>query len=152
MADYLVYWKTYWSKTESASYTGGDWSTSSESFYDRVKKGDRLWVVITGGKHAPREWRLLGRFTVSRRSRHDTQYGKYQMYAQPRTSASYKLELQPDLAAILRLLSFKGGTPIRVKGPAIGKALQSKGYRSMSEKDGDLLLAYSATLAKPAHL
>jgi hypothetical protein len=148
MADYLVYWKTYKIGESVPSFAGGSWATTSKAFYSRVRKGDRIWVVVTAGKRAPKEWRLLAQFTVEKRGTGKTPYGELQMYARAGSSRAYKLDPQPDLAAILRLLSFRGGKRIRVKGGAIGNALQSNGYRALSEKDADVLMAYAATLGK----
>jgi hypothetical protein len=148
MADYLVYWQGFWKDSGDPGWASGDWSTKSRHLYRTVKKGDRLWVVVTGGPVAPAEWRLLESIRVSRRSLKATPWGPYHVIGRKPGSSVYDPKSQPDLAAILRLMSFSGGRRIRVKGGAIGKTLQTRGFRSLSEKDGDLLAAYAATLDK----
>jgi len=150
MADYLVYWKSYWKDIVEPAGITPDWSSNSRAFYTRVKKGDRLWVLVSGGESSPQEWRLLHCILVERRSLKATKWGRYRLLGTRASSALYKLEPQPDFAAIMRLLSFAGGHRIKVKGKAIGKALQTRGFRPLSEKDADLLLAYSSTLPRLA--
>ncbi len=148
MADYLVYWKFFWKNVTNVADIGGDWASTSKSLYSQVQKGDRLWVVVSAGTSAPAEWRLLQRLVVERRRQKATEWGDYYMAGRPGSGAIYKLDPQPDFAAILRLLSFAGGRRIRVKGGKIGNALQTHGYRKLSERDAEVLLAYSATLPK----
>ena len=66
MTHYLVYWKTYWQDTkEGNSEATPAWYTDNKNFRDKIRRNDRLWVVVTGGDTAPNEWRLIQSFVVS---------------------------------------------------------------------------------------
>src|SRR5437868_3793750 len=65
MPDYLMYWKYFWQDIEGDPDSFNDrWHTRNESFFDQVRLGDSLWVVVSGGLNYPDEWRLLQRIVV----------------------------------------------------------------------------------------
>jgi hypothetical protein len=148
MADYLTYWKQYWDTRRPRGDRAGNWATTSVAFYKRARKFDGIWIVVNGGPASPQEWRLLEYFAVATHRMAQTPNGRYNLVGKPGSRIQMRLEEQPDLAAVLRLLRFRGGKPIRVRGAAIGKSLQSNGFRQLSEKDADLLHAYAATIRK----
>src|SRR6476646_6868725 len=65
MSDFLVYWKRFWVETGgNLADIGNYWRTASKAF-TKVTPGDRVWVVINGGKNNPAAWKLLQLIVVS---------------------------------------------------------------------------------------
>ena len=152
MADYLVYWQHYWDDKATGGYTfrpSGNWSTDSKRLYDTVESGDNLWVVVNGGSGRPNEWRLLERVKVLNRKLQRTKWGAYRIIGQKGKSPFFSLRAQPDFAAILALLQFASGRSIKVRGSRIGQALQTYGFRKLSEGDAALLERYAQALKAP---
>ncbi len=148
MANYIVYWKTYWQDMVDNPWPGCDWHTRSKAFYDAVRKGDSIWVVVSGESSASDEWRLLSYIAVagSEKSKEPTRWGRYRFAGNKKLCKIYDIKLQPDFTAILWALKFQSGKRIRTLGRKIGQALQSRGFRSLAESDAILLNDYAKTL------
>lgn len=152
MADWLVYWKRYWEETRGATSESGrhlsEWGTRSRWFYDRVRPGDRLWVIIRATSYAEDQWRLLERVTV--RSKRRDRAEKVYPYAFPpirRATRRFDLSAQPDLGGALRKLRFASDTPIKGQGVQIGMSLQTP--RLLAPADVDLLSTHARLLSRP---
>ena len=151
MADYLVYWKTYWQHVEEENRASAPgWVTDNKGFYDRIRKNDRIWVVVTGGDSAPAEWRLLYwmRVTHVDPKRAKTVWGRYGITGSRKDSRAFYIERQPDLTAILWMLQFSTGRHIRSIGQKIGQSLQTHGHRTLTESDVVLWESYAKCLRK----
>lgn len=146
ITDYLVYWKSYWDDVDDPNDVSHDWRMKNENFYDKVERGDNLWVVVSGGKDNPDEWRLLQRICVHSRDpqQQKSKYGPYHIIGDDHQSELFNLEFQPDFTPTLRKLDFLSGRRIAVRGRQIGQTLQS--IRPLSDSDSDLLTEYSRTL------
>jgi hypothetical protein len=148
MADYLVYWQSFWEDCGEKKRHGADWYTRDRDLYSKIRSGDALWIVANGGEHSHHEWRLLGKTVIEKRgeSRSRTKWGRYELIGDASRCSSYSIGPQPDLAAILRLLQFESGRPIRLLGAKIGQAIQK--YRPLSSRDTFILDEYARTLRK----
>lgn len=152
MADYLVYWQQYWEDAaqDPNIEPSKSWSTDSKALYGTVERGDSLWVVVTGGSDYPNEWRLLERIRVSKPQPEleESKWGRYHIIGDKRKSQIFSVQSQPDFTAILLLLRFASGKRIDALGKRIGQALQTHGFRKLSESDAVLLEEYAQTLIK----
>ncbi len=139
MADYLVYWKTYWRQWEKWGEEAVDaqWYTKNRRLYDRVKPHrDTLWVVISGGASYRKEWRLRQRIDIvgKRILPHpDPVYGRYHLRGDPNSLQNFDPARQPNLESTLRQLEFQSETPITALGRGIGHSIQS--YRRLTRSD-----------------
>jgi hypothetical protein len=152
MADYLVYWQQYWEDAAQIPNMKPSkvWSTDSKALYGTVERTDNLWVVVTGGSDYPNEWRLLERIRVSypQPELEESKWGRYHIVGDKRKSQVFSIQAQPDFTAILLLLRFASGKRINVLGKRIGQALQTHGFRKLSESDATLLEEYARSLIK----
>jgi len=148
MSHYLVYWQSYWKAIEEGYRPDGNHTTDSKKMHDTVRRGDWLWVVISGGVDAPDEWRLIERIHVQDVDPKPSpmKWGKWHFKGNKSRSQVFSIDSQPDLTAILWLLTFATGRRIQFKGKKIGQALQANGFRPLSEKDCILLEEYGRTL------
>ena len=160
MADYLVYWRVFWDEVRQdgdndlqtflETRVRHDWYTNNQRFFLKIKRGDNLWVVVTGGPTHPHEWRLLQHVVVQRRDmtthRAHPLYGPFRVLGNNKTSVLFHPAMQNDFAPILHTFNFKSGRKIMLSGRQIGLALQASGHRQLSEADVILLQAYTADL------
>jgi hypothetical protein len=141
MVDFLIYWKYYWQDTGDLN---DDWYTEQAPFYASVRPGDNLWIVVTGGKSHPGEWRLLQKIHVERK-RINRKVGRpYGVFGNRGSSERFDVESQPDFAPILQALTFISGKRITAGGAKIGNAIQK--IRPLSDADSAKLKQYSARL------
>ena len=152
MTNYLVYWKTYWEDVKEGSLGGVTpyWYTDNKNFRDKIRKSDRLWVLVTGGDGAPNEWRLIQSFFVSNVNpkKMETKWGKYEIIGLRKDNHGFKIDRQPDFTAILWLLEFSTGKRIKTLGQKIGQSLQTHGHRTLTERDVVLLENYAKRLTR----
>ena len=148
MSHYLVYWQSYWDDIKEGYRPDGNHTTDSKKMHDSVRRGDWLWVVISGGNDAPDEWRLLERICVQVVDPKPSpmKWGKWHFKGNKSRSQIFSIDSQPDMTAILWLLTFASGRRITFKGKKIGQALQANGFRPLSEHDCILLEEYGRTL------
>jgi hypothetical protein len=146
MADYLVYWKDFWSDVagDPSAPIAFDWHTARKSFFRDVRENDRLWVVVTGGKDQPREWRLLERLVVRTKHVNQEQERPFEIVGNDAASQRFDIEDQTDFGPQLRRLNFATGKKLRVSGAAIGNALQAT--RLLAPSDVAFLKEYSERL------
>lgn len=146
MADYLLYWKTFWTEStfESAS-ENHDWHTTKASFWDEVVIGDTFWIVIVGGPGFEDEWRLLQKMTVSAKWRNDNLNRPYVFSSQSDRLSTFSLD-QSDFSQVLRSFKFTSGKSISATGRRIGNALQSP--RRLNSEDTQTLQEYSKNILK----
>ena len=149
MADFLLYWKEFWKYYDESEPFTDEWETRQEPFYNSVKKGDNLWIVISGGKNSPDKWRLLQRIVVKRKvtaTKNISQYGKYEIKGDRKKTLVFDFDSQKDFANILRKLNFVSGKKIKAEGRKIGNAIQK--IRPLLETDSILLNDYARTLKR----
>ena len=148
MSHYLVYWQSYWEDTKEGYKPDSNHTTDSKKMHNTVRRGDWLWVVISGGVEAPEEWRLIERIYVQVVDPKPSpmKWGKWHFKGNKSRSQVFSPVSQPDMTAILWLLTFASGRRIKFKGKKIGQALQANGFRPLSEHDCILLEEYARTL------
>jgi hypothetical protein len=148
MSHYLVYWQSYWEDIKEGYKPSGNHTSDSNKMHNAVRRGDWLWVVISGGNEAPDEWRLIERICVQAVDPKPSpmKWGKWHFKGNKSRSQIFSINSQPDLTAILWLLTFASGKRIKFKGKKIGQALQANGFRPLSDRDGILLEDYARTL------
>ncbi len=148
MSHFLVYWHQYWKDQKERIPITVNWSTSSKKMHNTVRSGDWLWVIVSAGEMRPDEWKLLQVIKVHENEQKpkSSRWGRWHFKGDKKRSKTFSLRTQPDIAAILRLLSFATGKRIEFKGKKIGQALQSHGFRALSEEDAILLNKYARTL------
>jgi hypothetical protein len=148
MSHYLVYWQSYWDDIKEGYKPDGNHTTDSRKMHNAVRRGDWLWEVISAGVKAPDEWRLLERIRVQFVDPQPsaTKWGKWHFKGNKRRSQIFSIVSQPDLTAILWLLTFASGKRIAFRGKKIGQALQANGFRPLSEPDCILLETYARVL------
>jgi len=139
MADYLLYWKTFWDKVINLEDVSHDWHTKNVRFYRQVQKGDNFWVVISGGRDYYNEWRLLSRSCVARPNprRVNTQHGQYHIISDEQRSELFDPYIQDDFAPILKQLDFASGKKIKKSGREIGQTLEVA--RRLTDTDVEIL-------------
>ena len=148
MSHYLVYWQTYWDEINEGYRPGPQYNSDSEMMYKTVKRGDWLWVVILGRSHTENEWRLIERINVANVYPNPARpnWRKWHFEGNKKRSQVFSFDSQPDLTALLWLLTFASGKRIKYKGKKIGQTLQSHGFRLISERDVILFEEYARTL------
>ena len=148
MSHYLVYWQSYWEDIKEGYKPSGNHTSDSKKMHNTVRRGDWLWVVISGGSNAPEEWRLIERISVQvvEPKPSPMKWGKWHFKGNRSRSQVFSIGSQPDMTAILWLLTFASGRRIKFKGKKIGQALQANGFRPLSEQDSILLEEYARTL------
>jgi hypothetical protein len=148
MSHYLVYRQSYWEDYTEGYRPDSNHTTDSKKMHNAVRRGDWLWVVISGGIKAPEEWRLIERIYVQDVDPKPSpmKWGKWHFKGNKSRSQIFSVISQPDLTAILWLLTFASGKRIKFKGKKIGQALQANGFRPLSEHDCILLEEYGRTL------
>lgn len=151
MADYLLYWRGYWDdmgNVQPATIVeiGHGWFTKNESLYRKVKSGDNLWVVVSGGPQHPDEWRLLQciRVDIANPKPQQSQYGSFHIVGDKRVSRLYLLKGQPDFSDTLRKFQFVTAKPIKAEGKLIGQSIQSP--RELTQEDVVLMEIYCKQL------
>ena len=143
MTDFLVYWKDYWRDTrENPNAIDRYWHTANETFFDEARPGASLWVVVSGGKDDPGEWRLLQRIVIRAKAENNDEKRPYEIIGNRRRSQVFDMNAEPDLAPLLRKLEFRTGKKITARGNAIGNTLQTA--RPLTPSDVVLLEDYSA--------
>ncbi len=127
MADWLVYWKTYWKEIADPKDVGAHWHSSYEPLYQEARPGDVIWVVVSGGVGNETQWRLLERFTLlTQKTIDETAEGfRYAFAGNKDTHEVFDPKAPNDLTLILKSLDFASGSPIRFSGRKIGQALQA---------------------------
>jgi hypothetical protein len=147
MADCLVYWKYFRDEAyeDEANAFTQHWFTRSPYFFDQIKPGNNLWVVVSGGREFPQEWRLLQRILV-RALKPERTDRPYHAIGDTKKSQIFDIRKQKDLAPFLRKLKFASGVRITAKGKLIGRSLQS--IRPLAEEDVELLENYTRGLKK----
>ena len=148
MSHYLVYWQSYWEDIKEGYKPSGNHTSDSNKMHNTVRRGDWLWVVISGGTEAPEEWRLIERIHVQDVDPKPSpmKWGRWHFRGNKSQSQIFSITSQPDLTAVLWLLTFATGKRIKFKGKKIGQALQANGFRPLSEQDCILLEEYGRTL------
>jgi hypothetical protein len=147
MSDYLLYWKYFWEDiAENPNALNEEWHTEQEGFWYKAKEGDNLWVVISGGKDFPNEWRLLQKIVVQEKFYNQFDGRRYELKGNPSISERYDVFSQSDLTDLLQKLEFESGKRIQVRGKAIGNTLQA--IRPLTEKDGEILKEYAQNLER----
>jgi hypothetical protein len=146
MSDYLVYWKDFWSDVvgDPGAPIEFDWHTARKSFFRDVEENDCLWVVVTGGKNHPDEWRLLERLVVRTKQVNQEQERPFEIVGNDAASQRFDIEDQTDFGPQLQKLNFATGKKLRVSGAAIGNALQA--IRLLAPADVAFLKEYSGKL------
>jgi hypothetical protein len=146
MSDCLVYWKFLWGPFKGNLHgLNYEWFSRNENLLRQLKRGDNLWVVVTGGAKFPDEWRLLQRINV-RAVRDEGCESEFPYHAigDRKNSPVFEIEAQSDLSPRLHDLEFASGKRIQLEGRLIGRALQT--IRPLSGADIDLLQQYTKGL------
>lgn len=148
MSDYLIYWKEFWSDVagDASAPIAFDWHTARKSFFRDVEENDCLWVVVTGGKSHPHEWRLLERLIVRTKRRNEEYERPFEIVGNDWASQRFDTENQADFGPLLQKLDFASGKKLLVSGAAIGNALQA--IRRLAPSDVALLIKYSGSIQK----
>ena len=146
MSDYLVYWKEFWSDGagDPSAPIAFEWHTAKKSFFRDVEEKDCLWVVVTGGKEHPYEWRLLERLVVRTKQINRKHRRPVEIIGNDDTSQRFDIASQSDFGPQLRKLDFATGKKLMVGGGAIGNALQA--IRLLAPSDAAFLREYSLGL------
>ena len=146
MANYLVYWKGFWDDVDDVINVENDWSTRNQSLYNKVKSGDNLWVVVSGGPSHQNEWGLLQRIVVDAANPKPqrSKYGSFHIIGDTEKSQVFDPDSQGDFSALLNKLQFDPAKPIVFEGRKIGQSIQSP--RKLTEKDVILLTKYTKQL------
>jgi hypothetical protein len=148
MSDYLVYWKDFWSDVagDLSVPISFDWHTAKKSFFRDVEENDCLWVVVTGGKNHPHDWRLLERLVVRTKQINQGERRPFEIVGNDGLSQRFDIENQADLGPQLQKLDFASGKKLMVIGPAIGNAPQA--IRLLASSDVAFLREYSRRIDK----
>lgn len=149
MADFLLYWKSFWREGEN-NVIDRDfrWHTKQEGSWRSFETGDSLWTVASGGDEASDEWRLVDRIVVKEKFTnfdYDWPFGVIGDFTQ---SEAYQIDAQPNLTPLLQQLEFASGKRLTKNGRAIGNALQA--HRRLTQSDGRLLEEYARGLVRIA--
>jgi len=151
MADCLIYWKDCSAERDQFdSDEPGPWNfhyhTRQKSFFDQIKKGENIWVVVFDVQPPPGDWLLIERISVKEK-RHIPEFGRsYQVIGDPENSVFFDIRKQSDLAPLLHKLSFVTGKKILASGAKIAQSLQS--IRPLTSGDSTLLQSYAQRLLK----
>jgi hypothetical protein len=125
------------------SITSG--SRDNENLLRQLKRGDNLWIVVTGGKDYPDEWRLLQRINIREvREEHSEDEFPYHAIGNRKDSPKFDIAAQSNLTPLLHKLEFTSGKRIKADGRLIGCAVQT--IRPLSDADIDLLQQYAKRL------
>lgn len=146
--EYLVYWKYYWGDTGCDAPGQFRWACANKRFYNAIKPGDALWVVVQGGPDHPGEWRLLERTVVSQKSidpEGDVGYGRFAFEGDSDASERFRPDELPDFTPVLQSLQFFTGKHIELEGSRIGQALQTP--RRLADGDPERIRHYLAGVA-----
>jgi hypothetical protein len=147
MADWLVYWKTYWEKLADPSEVTANWNSSYDPLYQKAGPGDVIWVVVSGGPGNENEWRLLECFTVRTKKTNDTAAEhRYRFVGDGDSHEVFDPSPPSDLTPILTSLDFASDRPIRYSGRKIGQALQTP--RKLAAHDARTLSVYAKHLPR----
>jgi hypothetical protein len=147
MADYLLYWKSFWRATENNLFDRDfRWHTKQDGFWRNVEAGDNLWTIASGGDYAPDEWRLVDRIVAREKFTNFDFDWPFGIIGDPARSEAYDVEMQPDLTPLLLRLEFESGMRLSVHGRAIGNAIQK--HRRLSVADSLLLKDYARGLER----
>ncbi len=147
MADYLVYWKTFWDDNPNGDHTPDFDYGTKQPFWNNVGKGDSLWCVTRGGGNAPNEWRLVQRLVVQDKYLAADHEWPNRFRGDPLLSESYQVSSQTDLAPLLQGVELDGPV-INAHGAAIGNAIQTA--RELTENGHASLVAYARGLKRIA--
>lgn len=122
--DFVLYYQRYW---KDKRYLDNAWETKSQHLYDKVRKGDNLWVVVNGGADSG-EWRLLQRIIVNRKVRRPEGAGfKLQIIGFADQGEKYDIHVQKDFAPTIKKLEFDSDNKIiKSEGRRIGNSLQNR--------------------------
>jgi hypothetical protein len=139
MSSFLVYWKDYEKNVQEYgdSIVNELWHTKRKQFYDRIRRGDDLWVVISGGAKRPGQWFLRQRIRVARKEFKPDFERPYRFVGDKRAGEKFEITNQPNLESTLRKLEFESGKKIKAKGRLIGRSLEM--YHCLTDPDIDLL-------------
>jgi|WetSurMetagenome_2_1015567.scaffolds.fasta_scaffold272354_2 hypothetical protein len=149
MADFLVYYESFWKPSEvtcrSKPFT--TWHSESETLYNGVNPGDSLWLVMHARETKTR-WYLWKKFVVLEKRVLETahQYGTFEIVNNVDKSPTFRLEAQKDFISVLKALAFRSGKAITATGTKIGNSLQSP--RELTAEDVKRLNAYCKEMEK----
>lgn len=147
MPDFLMYWKYFWrDEADDPDSFNDNWHTQNEHFFNKVEQGDSLWVVISGGRHYPAEWRLLQRIIVQEKFADYDLDRPYGITGNVEQGQKFDIATQSDLTPVLHRLEFVSGKKITATGKAIGNTLQA--IRPLAKSDSALLRRYALNLAR----
>jgi len=146
--DYLLYWKTFWSENGGRKASGRGWDTDQRWLWERVERGDRLWIVVAAPKEAAGEWRLRGLLEVAKADPRIRRSGrKYRIAGSREGSRTFDVAAkQRDVGPVLRRLAFSSGRRLKLQGSAIGQAIRNA--RRLTAEDGARLEDFSSGLER----
>ena len=155
MADCLVYWKDCSAELKHfASDTPGPWNfhyhSKNPRLFDRIERGDNLWIVVFDTEPQPGEWLLIERLCVAEKRYKSELKRPYQIVGDPGQSTSFDIRKQEDLTPVLHNLNFVTGKKILVSGIKIALVLQN--IRQLTEGDSASLEQYSQGLPRVVSL
>ena len=150
MADWLVYWRTYWAKVKDPRLVTPDWNSSYDRLYEQAHPGDVIWVVVSGGVGNETQWRLLEYFTLfAKETIDETATGyRYRFLGDTESHELFDPKAPEDFTPILTSLDFASDHRIRFSGRKIGQALQIA--RELSAHDARTLSIYANGLPRVA--
>jgi len=144
MADFLVYYHSFWTPGEvlHRHLPLLTYHSNSKALYNGVNPGNSLWLVVLSSAKSD-EWCLRSKFVVTeKRDRpHLSKWGRFEFIGDDKRSKTFSIDAQDDFTSVLKSLKFKTNNPITFAGRKIGNALQSP--RELSDSDVARLIAYS---------
>jgi hypothetical protein len=146
--DYLLYWKTFWSENAGRPASTRDWFTDQKWLWQKVERGDRLWIVVAAPKDADGQWRLRGRLEVAKADpRVRRSPFKYRIAGSREGSLTFDVaEKQRDVGPVLKRLAFSSGRRLKLRGRAIGQAIRNA--RRLTPEDAARLEDFSEGLER----
>jgi hypothetical protein len=155
MADCLVYWK--YCSAELNQFTSdnpGPWNfhynSRSRRLFDRIERGDNLWIVVFDTAPPPGDWLLIEKISVMEKKYRPEFARPYQLIGNPKKSVSFDIRKQTDLTPVLHDLNFVTGKKILASGIKIALFLQY--VRVLTNGDSALLERYSKDLPTVSRL
>lgn len=149
MSNFLAYLQHYWRKDEKEGRTlKHEWGTKTDYLHKRIKQGDVIWVVTTGGLDFPGEWRLLQRISVQKLYTDKINHPEYpyRIVGDKRLSRIFDPALQTNMESLLKRLEFVSGRKITKSRSEIGLTLRN--VRPLLDSDGELLRRYADAIGR----
>ena len=129
MADWLMYYKSYWDNAVERDAATDEWYAGQEYWYKQAQSGDCLWVVVRDELESPDEWRLLEKLVIVSvdfvEEYHKPGWRPYHATCDKEQNQYFDIYEQADFAPILKQIEFASGRRIQANGALIGRSLMA---------------------------